>query len=241
MSKLQDMNTIQHLDEMRRRLIRVLLTFLVSVCAAFLYVRDIYGWLVSGMERKLVILGPSDVVWVYFMIAGVVAVAVTIPVAAYQIWKFVKPALSAREQKATMLFIPSLTILFMLGVSFGYFILFPMVLSFMDKMAAEDFQALYTAEKYFSFMLHMTLPFGFLFEMPAVVMFLTRLGILNPLRLAKMRKVAYFVLVIVAVVITPPDIMSDIIVIVPLFLLYEVSITLSKIIYRKQLRMRTDS
>jgi sec-independent protein translocase protein TatC len=81
----------------------------------------------------------------------------------------------------------------------------------------------------------MTVPFGLLFEMPAIVMFLTKIGILNPIRLAKARKLAYFVLVIVSVTITPPDILSDIIVIIPLFLLYEISITISKFMYRKQL------
>jgi sec-independent protein translocase protein TatC len=73
--------------------------------------------------------------------------------------------------------------------------------------------------------------------MPAIVMFLTKLGILNPTRLAKARKLAYFILAIVAITITPPDILSDIIVIVPLFLLYEISISISKFVYRKQLRL----
>ena len=133
-----------------------------------------------------------------------------------------------------------MTVLFLIGISFGYLILFPMVLSFMNQMAAADFNAMYTAEKYFTFMIHMTVPFGLLFEMPAVVMFLTRLGILNPHRLAKARKLAYFLLVIVAVTITPPDILSDLVVTVPLFLLYEISIAISKVVYRKQLKLQNE-
>ena len=86
---------------------------------------------------------------------------------------------------------------------------------------------MYTAEKYFSFMVNMTVPFGVLFEMPVVVMFLTQIGVLSPKRMAKMRKLAYFVLAVTAVTITPPDIISDILVIIPLFLLYEISVTLS--------------
>jgi sec-independent protein translocase protein TatC len=125
------------------------------------------------MDRKLVILGPSDVIWVYFMITGVFALVITIPIAAYQIWKFVQPGLTKREQRATMAFIPALSLLFLVGISFGYFILFPMVLSFLNQMAIVDFDTMYTAEKYFTFLLHMTLPFGFLFEMPVVVIFLT--------------------------------------------------------------------
>ncbi|MDQ0059351.1 twin-arginine translocase subunit TatC [Paenibacillus harenae] len=240
MKNQNEQNLLGHLEEMRARIIRTLIAFLVSMVAAFIYVRDIYQWLVRDMDQKLVVLGPSDVMWVYFMIAGVVAIAVTLPVAAYQTWKFVQPAVPEQAQRATLLFIPGITFLFVIGICFGYFILFPMVLHFMNEMAANDFATMYTAEKYFTFMIHMTVPFGILFEMPAVVMFLTKLGILNPNRLAKARKLAYFVLVIIAVTITPPDILSDIIVIVPLFLLYEISITISKVVYRNQLKMQND-
>ena len=240
MKNQNEQNLLGHLEEMRTRIIRTLIAFLVSMVAAFIYVRDIYQWLVRDMDQKLVILGPSDVMWVYFMIAGVVAIAVTLPVAAYQTWKFVQPAVPEQAQRATLLFIPSITLLFLLGILFGYLILFPMVLHFMNEMAANDFAAMYTAEKYFTFMIHMTVPFGLLFEMPAVVMFLTKLGILNPHRLAKARKLAYFILVIVAVTITPPDILSDVIVVVPLFLLYEISITISKFVYRNQLKTQNE-
>jgi sec-independent protein translocase protein TatC len=184
-SKMKNQNEqsiFEHLEEMRARIIRTLIAFLVAMVAAFIYVRDIYQWLVRDMDHKLVVLGPSDVVWVYVMIAGVVAIAVTLPVAAYQTWKFVQPAVPEQAQRATLLFIPSITFLFLIGISFGYFVLFPMVLHFMNEMAANDFATMYTAEKYFTFMIHMTVPFGLLFEMPAVVMFLTKLGILNPNR-----------------------------------------------------------
>ncbi|PZD93189.1 twin-arginine translocase subunit TatC [Paenibacillus sambharensis] len=236
-----DMNVFGHLEEMRSRLIRTLIAFVVSMAAAFLYVGDIYDWLVRGMDQKLAVLGPSDVLWVYFMIAGVVAIAVTLPIAAYQVWRFVQPAVPDQARKSTLMFIPAISILFLVGISFGYFILFPMVLHFMQNMAADDFTIMYTAQKYFTFMIHMTLPFGLLFEMPAVVMFLTKLGILNPMKLAKVRKLAYFVLVIIAVTVTPPDFLSDIMVIVPLFLLYEISISISRLVYRKQLAAAEDS
>ncbi|MBB3109849.1 sec-independent protein translocase protein TatC [Paenibacillus phyllosphaerae] len=240
MSNPNDLNLVGHLDELRTRLIRTLIAFLVAMAAAFIYVKDIYRWLVRGIDQKLVVLGPSDVMWVYLMIAGVVAIAVTLPIAAYQTWKFVTPALPAVAKRSALVFIPSISLLFITGLCFGYFILFPMVLHFMDQMAGDDFAAMYTAERYFRFMIHMTVPFGLLFEMPAIVMFLTKIGILNPVRLAKARKLSYFILAIVAITITPPDILSDIIVIVPLFLLYEISMTISKIVYRNQLRAQSE-
>jgi sec-independent protein translocase protein TatC len=226
---------VGHLDELRSRIIFTLIAFVVSLCGAFVYVKDLYKWLVRDLEQKLAILAPSDVIWVYFMLAGVVAIAVTIPVAGVQIWRFVKPAMSVKQQRTTLAYIPALALLFILGLSFGYFIIYPMVIGFLEKMA-DDFETVYTAQKYFAFMLNMTVPFGFLFEMPAIVMFLTSIGILSPKRLAKARKLSYFLLTITAVMITPPDIVSDLLVVAPLLLLYEISVTLSKWVFRNRSR-----
>lgn len=88
-----DLNVIGHMEELRSRLIRTAITFLAAMAAAFIYVRDIYQWLVRNLDQKLVVLGPSDVIWVYLMITGVAAIAVTLPAAAYQIWKFLQPAI----------------------------------------------------------------------------------------------------------------------------------------------------
>ncbi|MDF2962513.1 MAG: tatC [Paenibacillus sp.] len=232
MEKKQE-SVILHLEEMRKRIIITLSAFLISFCAGFLFVKDLYRWLVRDVEGKLAILAPSDVIWVYFLLCGVFAIAVTMPVLAWQAWLFVKPALKPTEYKATLSFIPALALLFIIGICFGYFIIYPMVYSFLETMAG-DFETMYTAEKYFSFMVNMTVPFGVLFEMPVVVMFLTQIGVLTPKRMAKMRKLSYFLLAVTAVTITPPDIISDVLVIIPLFLLYEISVTLSKIIYKKQ-------
>lgn len=236
----ENQDFVGHLAELRKRIMLTLFAFLLAFCFAFIFVKDIYRWLVRDLDQKLAILGPSDIVWVYFMIAGVGAIALTIPVAASQAWLFVKPALREREQKATVIYIPVMSLLFVAGISFGYFIIYPMVLGFLNGMA-HDFETVYTAEKYFRFMIHMTVPFGFLFEMPAVTLFLSKLGIVNPARLAKARKPAYFVLSIVAVTITPPDIISDILVIIPLFALYEISVSISKLVYRQKLQNKASA
>jgi len=140
----------------------------------------------------------------------------------------------------TLAFIPGIFILFISGIAFGYFLLFPIVLSFLQSLAGDQFETFFTVDKYFRFMINLTVPFGFLFEMPAIIMFLTRLGIINPQRLAKSRKISYFFLIVVSVLITPPDFISDILVIVPLVLLYEFSVTLSKIVYRKKLILESE-
>lgn len=229
----KDMQWTEHLAELRRRVLITLGTFLAALCVAFVYVEPIYLWLTRDLGGKLQVLGPSDVLWVYFMIAGVFAIALTIPVAGYQLWRFVSPGLLPRERRTTLAYIPALAVLFAVGLAFGYFIIYPMVLEFLTRLSG-PFIAAYTAEKYLRFILHMTVPFGVLFEMPAIVMFLTSLGILNPKRLAKMRRIAYLVLTITAVTITPPDIVSDLLVIIPLFLLYEVSVWLSRLVYNRK-------
>lgn len=233
------MQLTDHLAELRKRIMITLLIFIVALIGSLVFIGDLYHYLVRDLDGKLALLGPGDILWVYMVIATVFAVTFTIPVAAYQVWKFIKPALSSEEQRTTLLYIPGLFILFILGISFGYFVLFPLVLSFLLEIAGDQFETFFTAEKYFQFMLHLTLPFGFLFEMPAVVMFLTRLGIVSPEKLVKGRKYAYFLLVAISIVITPPDLISDILVIIPLFILYEVSISLSKIVYRKRVIAET--
>jgi sec-independent protein translocase protein TatC len=232
----KELQLVDHLDELRKRIIISAVGFVVFFIVGFIYVTDIYDWIVRDLDVKLIVLGPSDIIWVYFMIATVIAITGTIPVLASQLWMFVKPALKPIERKITLSYIPALFILFIVGISFGYFIIFPMVLEFLVKMGADMFVTNFTAEKYFRFLMNMTLPFGVLFELPAVVMFLTSLGIINPFVLTKIRKYAYFVLILIAIVITPPDFMSDFVVTLPLLLLYEISINLSKVVYKKRMK-----
>ncbi len=237
----KELQLIDHLEELRKRIIISAIAFIAFFIIGFIYVEDIYKWFVRDLDVKLMVLGPSDIIWIYFMIATVVAVAGTIPVLAFQIWLFVKPALKPIERKLTLSYVPALFFLFIFGLAFGYFVIFPMVLKFLVNIGAGMFATNFTADRYFSFIMNMTIPFGVLFELPVVVMFLTSLGIINPFVLAKIRKYAYFVLVIIAVVITPPDFMSDFVVTVPLLLLYEISINLSKFVYRKRLKKQQES
>lgn len=232
----RDLDLIGHLDELRKRLIIILGTFMLLLILSFVNVQDLYNWLVQDLEVKLAILGPSDILWVYLILSCVFAIAGTIPIAAHQVWLFVRPALKENERKVTLAYIPALFLLFIIGISFGYFVIFPIVFKFLLSLSEDMFMTFFTTEKYFRFLIHMTLPFGFLFELPVVIMFLTSLGILNPYRLQQIRKYAYFVLIVTAVLITPPDLLSDILVVIPLLFLYECSVLLSKVVYRRKLR-----
>ncbi len=228
------MNIIEHLAELRKRLIITAVSFILFFIVGFYFVEDIFKWFVKDLQMKLMVLGPSDIIWIYFMLASVIAITVTIPILALQIWLFVKPALKPNEIKATLAYIPALFSLFIIGLAFGYFIIFPMIYQFLLNLGGDLFLTNFTAEKYFKFLFNMTIPFGVLFELPVVIMFLTSLGLLNPYVLQKFRKYAYFILVVVAVCITPPDFTSDFVVAVPLLLLYEISITLSKWVFKRR-------
>lgn len=232
----KELNLVDHLDELRNRLIVSAVAFLLFFGLGFYFVKEIYHFFVRDLEVKLIVLGPSDIIWIYFMIATIIAIAGTIPVLAIQIWLFVKPALRPIERKLSLSYIPALFILFIVGLAFGYFVIFPTVLSFLVELSGDMMVTNFTAEKYFKFIMNMTIPFGVLFELPVVVMFLTSLGVINPYVLVKVRKYAYFILVVISVVISPPDFMSDILVTIPLLFLYEISINLSKVVYRRKLK-----
>ncbi|KOP83121.1 twin-arginine translocase subunit TatC [Cytobacillus solani] len=232
----KELNLVDHLDELRKRLIITVGAFLVFFVVGFIYVKDIYQWFVRDLDVKLIVLGPSDIVWVYFMIASVIAIAGTIPILALQIWLFVKPALKPIERKISLSYVPALFILFIIGLCFGYFVIFPTVLGFLVELGGQMLETNFTADKYFRFIMHMTIPFGILFELPVVIMFLTSLGVINPYALQKIRKYAYFILIVISIVISPPDFMSDILVAIPLLFLYEISINLSKIVYKRKLK-----
>jgi len=172
----------------------------------------------------------------YMSFALVVGLIVTLPFSLYQLWAFLKPGLRPEEQKASLIFIPFAFLLFLLGLAFGYFVVFQMAFLFTSGIAGKlELKETYGIAQYFSFMFNILIPIALVFELPIVVMFLTKLRILNPKRLHKIRRYAYMILVVIAAVITPPDAISAIIVAIPMIVLYEFSVMLSGVIYRKQL------
>lgn len=237
----KEMNIVEHLDELRKRIIITAVTFIIFLAIGLYYVKDIYHFFMGNFHYKLLVLGPGDIIKVYFNLAGIVAFAGTIPVAAWQIWLFVKPALKPYERRTALAYIPALFLLFLGGLAFGYYFIFPNIVRFLVHLGSGMMTTSFTADKYFSFLFNITLPFGIAFEMPLVMMFLTSLGIVNPFTIAKLRKYAYFILVIIASMISPPEFISHISVAIPLILIYEISVLASKSVYkRKQRRLELD-
>ncbi|MDQ0087381.1 sec-independent protein translocase protein TatC [Paenibacillus anaericanus] len=236
----EQLSVIDHLSELRRRLFFTLLVFTVVLVAAFFVVKPIYHYLtvnvISGVQIELNAFSFWDGVGVYMKIAMMVALGITLPFTLFQIWAFVSPGLKPKERKATLRYIPFVFICFLLGVAFGYFVVFPLAMTFTGSLNKElGLIETYGMADYFKFLINIVLPISLLFELPVVILFLTHIRILNPLKLRKMRRVAYFALVVISVMITPADFFSAFLVLVPLIVLYEFSVLLSSRVHRRQL------
>src|SRR5690606_34536833 len=134
-------------------------------------------------------------------LAGIVAIAATLPIICYQIWAFVKPGLTPRERKITLPYIPAIFLLFIGGLVFGYTLFTNFIIPFLLSLNNGMFEVMFTVDGYFKFLLRITLPLAILFELPIIVMFLTSLGILTPDFMRKTRKYAYFILVVISTLI----------------------------------------
>lgn len=235
-----EMNLVGHLTELRNRLIVTFVLFILFFAVGLIFVQDIYAFFINDIETDLTVISPTEIVWIYFSMAGLVAVAGILPVLAYEVWAFVKPALSTSEQKISLSYIPFLFLLFIGGLIFGYMIyinqIFPFILSLSEGM----FDVMLTVDQYFKFMFRIIIPFAILFELPIVSMFLTTIGVLTPDYMRKIRKYAYFALIVICTMLTPPDLIMPVILALPLILLYEISIYLSKLVEVKKLKQDED-
>lgn len=232
----KEMNIVGHLSELRNRLIVTGLAFIIFFIIGFIFIKDIYHFFENDIDFKLTVTSPGDIIWIYFMIAGLIAIVATLPLLSLQIWLFIRPGLTKPERRASLSYIPAIFLLFVLGLVFGYIMFINLILPFLLSLNDGMFNELFTVERYFRFLLRMTIPFAIIFEIPVIIMFLTSLGVLTPTFLRKTRKYAYFILLIVGALVTPPDVILQLAVAVPLFLLYEISIFLSTVVYRKKIR-----
>lgn len=234
------MNITDHLSELRSKLIKTAIFFIIAFIISFIYVKDIYYFFEKDIDFMLNITSPGDTIWIYFTISGLMAIVATIPILCFQIWLFVKPGLTSSEKKASLSYIPAVFLLFVFGLVFGYFMFVKLILPFLFALNDGMFNELFTVDKYFKFMFRVVLPFALLFEVPIVAMFLTSLGLITPQFMRKTRKYAYFVLLVVGALVTPPDVILQISVAIPLFILYEISIYLSAIVHRKRVRKQQE-
>ena len=225
-----------HLKELRNRLIICAVVFVVSVVITLMYADRLIDILTAMGQGyyTFVSIAPQEKLMQYFRVSLLAAVVVTVPVALYQMYAFAKPGLKKSETFFLKLVILLGLALFVVGVMFAYKLMMPFMLRFLSTgiEGADYIQTTTSIESYVSLCLTMFIIFGCVFEMPLVTIILSKMGIANPEILKKARGVAIVLIFFIAAVVTPPDIVSQCMVAIPMVLLYFVSIFLSGIFYK---------
>lgn len=261
-----EMSFLQHLEELRWHLVRSAAVVVVMAIAIFVFSDFVFGTVIFGPrhqdfisyralcklghslgagdvmcmkvdERPLQTLQASEQFFTHMWIAFLGGLILGFPFILWELWKFIKPALKETETSPVRYFVVVGSVLFLTGIAFGYFLLFPMSYNFLigyQITSGNDIQTNNTLDDYISLISTMTLVSGIIFEMPILVYFLTRLTLLTPQFMRKYRKHAVVVILIAAAVITPsPDVTSQMMVGVPMYLLYEISVFVSAHVVKK--------
>jgi sec-independent protein translocase protein TatC len=227
---------ITHLIELRTRLIRACAAILIVFVCLFPWAKELYALMAQPLLASLPKGGQmiaTDVVGVFIVPMKVTLLAaflVTLPYVLYQIWAFVAPGLYAHEKKLVVPLIVASVALFFCGMSFAYFLVFPTVFKFMSAVAPEGVAWMTDIDKYLSFVLSTFVAFGVTFEVPVVVIVLVKIGVVT---IAKLKEARPYVIVgafVIGAIFTPPDVLSQVMLAVPLWLLYELGIVLARFV-----------
>jgi sec-independent protein translocase protein TatC len=233
-----EMTFLEHLEELRWRILYSLLGIVVGAVVCWIFI----DFLVDAILLKpakdsgalLQNLKPFGQLFLYMQIAIIGGIIVSIPNIFYQFWKFISPALKKNERKYILAIVIYSSFCFLLGIAFAYFIMLPLTMKFAAQFGTKEIANQFAINEYMSIIISVMLAAGLIFELPMVSFFLTKLGILTPKFMAKYRKHAIVVIMIAAAILTPgTDPVSQVILAVPLVLLYEISILISKVTVKK--------
>lgn len=224
---------ISHLVELRQRLVRVILALLIVCLCLMPWAREIYSVLARPLLASLPAGGQmiaTDVIGPFLVplkVTLLVAFVLVLPFVLYEAWAFVAPGLYAHEKRLVLPLVVASFLLFLVGMAFAYFLVFPMVFRFMAAIAPEGVAWMTDIDKYFSFVLTTFIAFGVTFEVPVVVIMLVHTGMVSVDKLKLARPYVIVGAFVVGAVFTPPDVLSQVMLAVPLWILYEVGIVLS--------------
>lgn len=219
-----------HLEELRRRLIKAFLAVIVGSAVAFYFADQILEFIKIPLEGvPLHNMQVTGAFYAYLKISLFTGVVVALPFIFYQVWRFISPGLYSHEKVMMTPLVLISTILFLIGAGFCYLIVLPIALTFLIGFADEMIINYITIGSYISFAGLLMLAFGFGFQMPIVAYFLGRFGLISSKFLAKGRRYAFILILVVGAIITPPDVFTQVLLAVPLYLLYEVSIIVVRV------------
>ncbi len=233
MKKLKEMSLFEHLDELRKRLFIIVIVNLVAMLLLFSQTEFIMNYLLEvnpGME--LVYTTPSELLTVYVELSFILAVVLCSPITVYEVWAFIEKGLYEKEKKAILFTLIFGAVFFIIGVVFCYFMVLPTTLEFFLRIAIDEVSSMLSIQSYVSFVNMMLLAFGAVFEMPVIVFLLSKLGILKPEFLKKNRGILIIAIFVFAAIITPPDVVSQLMLGIPMLILLEFSILVCSIASR---------
>lgn len=228
-----DLPLLEHLEELRQRLIRIFASILIFSIVAYVFSDKLVDVLVKPVG-EVFFREPTGAFLVRIKISAFCGIMISVPVFLYHFWKFVVPGLYAHEAKYLTPIIFFGTIFFFGGSAFCFFLVVPIAMTFLKEFGTENLKPLIDIKEYFSFVFWMCLAFGAVFELPIVSFFLGKLGIIRSQMLARGRRYAVVIILFLAMVLTPPDIFSQFMLAVPLYVLYEVSIVVVRMTGRRE-------
>ena len=253
----KEMSFLEHLEELRWTIIRSLMYIIIGAIVVFMtknfiFKNIIFAHLQEGfptykffcyLSDKMCVHPPKlelmtrqmgEQFFVHIKVSLVLGFIFAFPFVFREIWKFVAPGLETKEKKVTSGIIALCSFLFFLGVMFGYFIIAPFAIKFFAEYTVGDFaQTAPTLDSYVGFLTMLTLPVGIVFELPVIAYFLAKLGIINSTLMTRYRRHAIILILVISAIITPPDVLTQVLIGIPIFLIYEVSIYVVKRVEKK--------
>jgi sec-independent protein translocase protein TatC len=229
-----------HLEELRKRLIACAVAVGVGFVASYIFSERLFQLLIAPLTEvmpegnSLIFTNLPEMFLTYLKVAFVAGILVTAPYIFYQLWMFIAPGLYRNEKRYLFPFVITSTLLFVGGSLFGYFVVFPFGFKFFMGFSNETVKALPSVKQYFSFSVKLLFAFGLVFELPVVIFFLSKIGLVTPELLRRQRKYAILLTFALGAILTPPDVITQLMMAGPLILLYEVGILVSKMAGRKK-------
>lgn len=231
----ESVTLVEHLDELRSRMLVSLLALGIGVAIAFPFHERIVGWLIEPLpdDRELITLGVTEPFFTSFKVALAAGFLLAFPIILWQIWSFLAPAFAEHAQRVVFVFVLVATALLAAGVAFGYFVVMPKALGFLTNYDAELYAIQIRASYYISFVTFGLLAFALVFQLPIFILALVRLGVLTSATLRRNRRIGIALVVIVAALMPTVDPISLVFEVVPLLVLFEASIWASVFFERR--------
>jgi len=231
--RIEEGTLVDHLTDLRKQIIKSIAVFMFFFIVVFSTLNMWFPYVTRGND--LIVLGPLEVVKFYMSISTTISLGLSLPFLFHFIWQFVKPGLKPKESGFLGMYSPLMLVLFVIGIAFGYYVVNPLSYQFLINIGEINFDVMVSAGEYVHFLIMTTVPLGLLFELPIIAMFLSAIGILTSGKMKSVRKWSYIVLGVLSALITPPDFVSQLLVLIPMILLYEISILVVTKLERRQI------